>query len=60
MKSVVGSITARISVETKRKFLQKCIKHGGQSEVVRILLDAYVDDRITISPKQPTDKELLK
>jgi hypothetical protein len=50
----------RFPPELKTKFLQKSVKHGGPSTVVRTLVEAYVDDRITIAPKAPTEQDLLK
>ncbi len=50
----------RLSDDLRQQFINKSQKHGGQSAVIRTLIHAYVEDRITITPAQPTEKELLK
>ena len=42
----------RLSPDIKAEFLKKCLKHGGQSEVLRVLVTAYVEDRLTVKPKE--------
>lgn len=48
----------RLSADMKRQFLQKAAKYGGQSEVLRELIHAFIENRITIAPPEP--KKLIK
>ncbi len=49
-------LAARVSVPVHRKFVKKSLKHGGISVMLRELVEAFVDDRVTISP--PPVKEI--
>ncbi len=45
-------LSVRLPPDIKKQFLNKCVKHGGQSEVLRILVTAYVENRLTVQPKE--------
>ena len=45
-------IGVRLKADIKEKFFRKSFTHGGPSEVLRILVLAYVEDRLTIKPKK--------
>jgi hypothetical protein len=49
-------LAVRVSVSLHRKFAKKALPHGGMSAVLRELVEAFVDDRVTISP--PPVKEI--
>jgi hypothetical protein len=45
-------LSVRVSDKTRLKFHSKATKHGlVSSEVLRELIDAFVEDRITIQPR---------
>lgn len=50
---------ARVSEEVRVKFLQKSAKYGGASAVIRELIHAFVENRLTVKPAKPP-KELFK
>jgi hypothetical protein len=50
------AIYVRVTPETKRAFADKAARfEGGGSEVLRGLVDAFIEDRLTVMP--PTDKK---
>ena len=48
----------RVASSTHSEFINKAARFGGQSEVLRELIDAFLEDRITIVVRPP--KEILK
>lgn len=48
-------IVGRVSAEMKTAFTEKANRFGGPSDVLRELVSAFVEDRLTINP--PKDKE---
>lgn len=59
-KRLSPPLGVRVSESVKQAFIKQSNKHGGQSEVLRILIEAYIDGRITIAPKQTNFEEILK
>lgn len=53
------TIQARISTELRTTFFEKAQEFGGGSEVLRELVVAFVEDRITIIPSE-AKKNLYK
>jgi hypothetical protein len=43
-------LTVRVSDKTRTKFHAKAKKFGTPSEVLRELIDAFIEDRVTIQP----------
>ena len=43
-------LTVRVSDKTRTRFHVKARKFGTPSEVLRELIDAFVEDRVTINP----------
>lgn len=43
-------LTVRVSDKTRTKFHAKAKKFGTPSEVLRELVDAFIEDRVTIQP----------
>lgn len=43
-------LTVRVSDKTRLKFHAKAKKFGTPSEVLRELVDAFIEDRVTIQP----------
>ena len=56
-ESLVRFITVRIPETLHKEFVQKTIKYGGVSYVLREMISAFVENRMTI--KQPKTKESL-
>ena len=50
-------IYVRLPIETRNRFFLRAARFGVVSEVLRELLTAFADDRVTILP--PPDKESL-
>ena len=44
------NLNIRIGAELKRKFVVKASRVGGTSVVVRELLQAFVENRVTLTP----------
>lgn len=54
------NLTARVTRETREKFFAKASSYGNPSEVLRELVTAFNDDRLSIQPPTtPTGKELM-
>ena len=51
--NLITTVSFRIDRETKRKFVKKAKPFGGTSTVFRELVEAFVEDRTTITPPQP-------
>ena len=43
-------ITARVPVSMRKEFHDKATRYGKPSEVLRELIEAFIDDRLTIKP----------
>jgi hypothetical protein len=43
-------LTVRVADKTRTKFHAKAKKFGTPSEVLRELIDAFIEDRVTINP----------
>lgn len=56
-KSKDSTLYVRVTDETKRKFFKVTAKFGGPSDVLRELVIAFVEGRVTVSP--PTLKESI-
>jgi hypothetical protein len=48
----------RVSVETKQAFNEKAARFGLPSEVLRELVQAFVEDRVTVSPPKEMKESL--
>lgn len=49
----IAYIGTRVSKETRTLFVKKARQHDmDQSELMRVLIDAAIEDRITITPPQ--------
>jgi len=45
-------ITVRVSVKTHKAFFRKAMQFGRTSDVLRELVEAFVDDRLKIQPSE--------
>lgn len=45
-------VVARVTKETHDNFKLKTLPHGGTSKVLRELIEAFIDDRITVKLKK--------
>lgn len=43
-------VTVRVPKEVRRAFIAKAKKHGMPSEVLRDLIHAFTEDRVTVYP----------
>lgn len=57
MKAKNTFLTVRLSRDVHQAFRAKSTRFGGASEVLRELVMAFLEDRLTIQP--PSDKESL-
>lgn len=48
-------LATRVSPDMRSDFIKKANRFGGPSDVLRELISAFVEDRLTINP--PEDKE---
>jgi len=53
-KKLETALTVRLAPETRRAFIRKSSAFGGTSDVLRELVLAFVEDRIKLTPPQPT------
>ncbi len=51
-------LAVRVSGKTKKEFIAKAVKFGGQSTVLREMIDAFLENRLSIEPRPV--KEILK
>ena len=51
-------LVVRLSAKQIKRFKDKCFNYGSPSEVVRELVDAFVEDRLTIAAPTNTRKSL--
>ncbi len=49
-KSKAQSLAVRLAPDSRRQFINKAAKFGGTSYVLRELVLAFVEDRVTIRP----------
>ena len=52
-------LTVRMLPSVHRKFRIKAERYGGVAEVIRELVDAFLDDRLVIHPPATPKKESL-
>jgi len=52
-------LTVRLRQQTHQAFRARAEKYGGISEVLRELVDAFIEDRIAITPPATPKKESL-
>ncbi len=43
-------ITIRVNKETHKEFMGKVVKYGKPSDVLREIIEAFLDDRLVIQP----------
>lgn len=43
-------VTIRLTPAVRKKFMEKARRHGRASEVLRELVTAFVENRVTITP----------
>lgn len=43
-------LTARVAAKTRTQFHEKASEFGKPSEILRELIEAFIEDRLTISP----------
>jgi hypothetical protein len=55
-KPKTSFLTVRVTDQTRTKFCDKAKQHGQPSEVLREIVDAFIDDRIKITP--PVNRNL--
>ena len=58
-KNYTAFLTVRISQDNAAAFRRRAKEFGGTSEVVRAMVEAFIDDRITIKP-DPNRKSLYQ
>ena len=52
-------LTVRMLPSVHRKFRDKAARFGGVAEVIRELVEAFLDDRLVIQPPATPKKESL-
>jgi len=52
-------LTVRLQQQTHHAFRDKAIRYGGVSEVLRELVEAFIEDRLTVIPPVTPKKESL-
>ena len=52
VKPKVAFLSVRLTVSTRTKFLAKARQHGRPSAVLREIIAAFVEDRLTITPRK--------
>jgi hypothetical protein len=52
-------LTVRLQQQTHQAFRAKAEKYGGISEVLRELVEAFIEDRLTVTPPVTPKKESL-
>lgn len=58
-KKKIAYLSTRVTVMTREEFMVKASKFGPHTEILRELVEAFVDDRLTISPPTGNEKEKL-
>ena len=49
-KNFTAFLTVRLAQDTAAQFRSKAKEYGGTSEVMREIVDAFIDDRLTVQP----------
>lgn len=52
-------LTVRLPVQVHQAFRDKAARYGGVSEVLRELVEAFIEDRLTVIPPVNPKKESL-
>jgi len=52
-------LTVRLQQQTHHAFREKATRYGGVSEVLRELVEAFIEDRLTVIPPVTPKKESL-
>lgn len=52
-------LTVRLHQQTSQEFRAKANRYGGVSEVLREMIDAFLEDRIVVHPPKQLKKESL-
>jgi len=52
-------LTVRLPQQTHTEFRVKAERYGGVSEVLRELVSAFIEDRLTVTPPVTPQKESL-
>ena len=52
-------LTVRLPTQTHTEFRAKATRFGGVSEVLRELVAAFLEDRLTVQPPKQPQKESL-
>lgn len=56
--SLTTFLSVRIDAQTRKKFHDKATEYGKSSDVLREIIEAFIDDRLVISKPNPRKKEL--
>lgn len=59
MAKQTNFLTARLNPQTAAAFREKAKRYGGVSEVLRELVEAFIEDRLVIQPPVNPKKESL-
>lgn len=51
-------LSVRVNPQTRKEFLDKAEEYGNATNVLREIIEAFVDDRLVISKPNPRKKEL--
>lgn len=62
LKNLTAFLTIRVTAKFKNRFHRKAKQYGKPSEVHRELVEAFVDDRVTIeaNPKKPSLEKMYE
>ena len=52
-------LTVRLQQQTGQEFRARAARYGGVSEVLRELIEAFLDDRLVVHPPEQPKKESL-
>lgn len=52
-------LTVRLQQQTSQEFRNKAARYGGVSEVLREMIEAFLDDRLVVHPPKQPKKESL-
>lgn len=50
MNKLAAYMTIRVSKDTHAEFMQKAKRYGKPSDVMREIIEAFLDDRLVIKP----------
>lgn len=51
-------LSVRVNPQTRKEFLAKAEEYGNATNVLREIVEAFIDDRLVISKPNPRKKEL--